>query len=474
MKTFGKILIANRGEIAVRIIRTCQDMGIKTAAIYSDADMNALHVNLADEAYYIGSAEASQSYLDINKVLYTAERCQADAIHPGYGFLSENPEFAEKVENRGFAFIGPSSTCMYKAKPKNRARQLMKIINIPVTPGSDEAITDNGSQGLEQAYEIAAEIGYPVVVKPSGTGGGIGIMVARNREELNRAVKVARSCGSKAFGLTGFYIEKYLSDVKHIEFQVLSDKYGNVIHLGDRDCSIQRRFQKLIEESPCSILSPFMRMKMGAAAIDVAMALNYVGALTVEFFYDPNNGREFYFNEINSRLQVEHCITELTTGYDIVKEQIKIAAGNQLDINQDDVRIQQHAIECRINAEDPVNFMPSPGRIKKMRLPLGFGIRVDEGIYEGYFVPHQYDSLLMKLISWGKSREDAISRMKRALGELIIDGIKTTIPLHRIILEDDDFLEGKYTTTLLQIKDIDKKVHRNNSSESINNVVPSK
>jgi acetyl/propionyl-CoA carboxylase alpha subunit len=324
MKTFGKILIANRGEMAVRIIRTCQDMGIRTAAVYSDADIG-------------------------------------------------------------------------------------------------------------------------------------------NQEDLSRAVKGAQTRGRKAFGLSGFYIEKYLTDVKHVEFQVLGDKFGNVVHLGDRDCSIQRRFQKLIEESPCSILSPFMRMKMGVAAIDVAMALNYVGALTVEFFYNPCNGREFYFNEINSRLQVEHCITELVTGYDLVKQQIRIAAGNQLDINQDDVRMQRHAIECRINAEDPVNFMPSPGKIQKLRFPHGPGIRIDEGVYEGYSVPYQYDSLLMKLLSWGKSREDAISRMKRALAELRIDGVSTTIPLHRVVLEDEDFLEGKYTTGLLKKSDILNKVIRNGS-----------
>lgn len=334
----------------------------------------------------------------------------------------------------------------------------MKMINIPVTPGSDEAIADPGPRGLDQACEIAAEIGYPVVVKPSGTGGGIGITVANDQNELYKAVKGARSRGRKAFGMSGFYIEKYLSDVKHVEFQVLSDKFGNVVHLGDRDCSIQRRFQKLIEESPCPILTSFMRMKMGAAAIDIAMALNYVGALTVEFFYNPCNGREFYFNEINSRLQVEHCITELTTGLDLVKEQIKIAAGNHLDINQDDIRAQHHAIECRINAEDPVNFLPSPGKIQNLRFPLGYGIRVDEGIYEGCLVPHQYDSLLMKLISWGKSREDAISRMKRALAESRIEGIKTTIPLHRVILENEDFLEGTYTTGLLQKNDIHNKM----------------
>ncbi|WAC06291.1 MAG: ATP-grasp domain-containing protein [Thermodesulfobacteriota bacterium] len=458
MKTFKKILIANRGEIAVRIIRTCRDMGIQTAAVYSQADADALHVKLADEAHDIGPAEALQSYLNIEKVLDTAERCGADAIHPGYGFLSENPEFAEMAESRGITFIGPSSSCIYKAKPKNRARQMMKMLNIPVTPGSDEEITDTGSQGLKKAREIAAEIGYPVVVKPSGAGGGIGITRAINQDELDKAVELASTRGRKAFGLSGFYIEKWLTGVKHVEFQVLADKFGHVVHLGDRDCSVQRRFQKLIEVAPCSLLPSFLRMKMGAAAIDVAMTLDYVGALTVEFFYIPGNGLKFYFNEINSRLQVEHGITELVTDFDLVKEQIKIAAGNPLGIKQDDIRMQRYAIECRINAEDPVRFIPSPGTIKKLYLPLGPGIRIDEGIYEGYSVPYQYDSLLMKLMSWGKTRDDAIARMKRALGEMRIEGVKTTVPLHRVVLEDEDFVSGKYTTELLCKKDILEKV----------------
>jgi acetyl-CoA carboxylase biotin carboxylase subunit len=460
-KTFKKVLIANRGEIAVRIIRTCQDMGIRTATIYSEADKSSLHVQLADEAYEIGAAEAVHSYINIEKVLAAAERCGAEAIHPGYGFLSENPEFYEKAENRGIIIVGPSSECMYKAKPKNRARQLMKMINIPVTPGSDEAITDTGNQGIRQAHEIAAVIGYPVVVKPSGAGGGIGIIIARNKNELDKAIEAARSRSQKAFGLSDFYIEKYLTGVKHVEFQILADQFGNVVHLGDRDCSVQRRFQKMIEESPCAVLTPFLRMKMGAAAIDVAMSLNYVGAMTVEFFYVPGTPREFYFNEINSRLQVEHCITEISAGIDLVKQQIKIAAGNQLDINQDDISIKLHAMECRINAEDPVTFLPSPGTITKLRYPLGPSVRIDEGIYEGYTVPFYYDSLLMKLMTWGRGRDEAIARMRRALGELRISGIKTTIPLHRAVLEDDDFLSGTYTTDLLDKPTLKNKIMEN-------------
>ncbi|MEQ8162496.1 MAG: biotin carboxylase N-terminal domain-containing protein [Smithellaceae bacterium] len=464
-KKFNKILIANRGEIAVRIIRTCQDMGIQTATVYSEIDADALHVHLADEAYEIGPPEALESYLNFEKVLEVAQRCGAEAIHPGYGFLSENPEFFDAAENRRITIIGPSSECMSRAKPKNRARQLMKMINIPVTPGSDEAITDTGSRGLSQAREIAAEIGYPVVVKPAGAGGGIGIMIAKNQQELDKAVETAKYRGQKAFGLSSFYIEKYLSGVKHVEFQVLADRFGNVVHLGERDCSIQRRFQKLIEEAPCPILTPFLRMKMGAAAIDVAMTLNYVGALTVEFFYMPGTQREFYFNEINSRLQCEHCITEMATGIDIVKQQIKIAAGNQLDIDQDDITMKSHALECRINAEDPVKFLPSPGTIQKLRYPHGPAVRVDEGIYEGYTVPFYYDSLLMKLITWGKGREESITRMKRALTELRIKGLKTTIPLHQAVLEDDDFLSGMYSTDLLNKPELKNKIKEKASKE---------
>ena len=448
MEKFKKILIANRGEIAVRIIRTCRDMGIRTVAVYSQADADALHVKLADEAIEIGAPEALESYLNFEKVINAAKQSGVDAIHPGYGFLAENPEFVERCEKEKFTFIGPSSECMFKAKPKNRARQLMKMLNIPVTPGCDDAITNGTENGMRQAKEIAAEIGYPVIVKPSGGGGGIGIKIAKNEEELTRAIYSAETRGREAFGTSSFYIEKYLHGMKHVEFQVLADKYGNVVHLGERDCSIQRRFQKLIEEAPCPIVNPFWRMKMGAAAIDVALALDYVGALTVEFFYFADE-RKFYFNEINSRLQVEHCVTELITGIDIVREQIRIAAGGELSFSQDDIRMNLHALECRINAEDSLrNFIPSPGIIQKLRLPHGSGIRVDEGIYEGYNFPFYYDSLMLKLMSVGKTREDAIARMKRALMELELKGNKTTIPFHNLILNREEFLNGDYTTDL--------------------------
>lgn len=448
MGKFQKILIANRGEIAVRIIRTCKDMGIRTAVVYSQADTDALHVRLADEAYEIGLPEALESYLNFEKILAVAKQAGVDAIHPGYGFLAENPEFVELCEARNIIFIGPSSTCMYKAKPKNRARQMMKMINIPVTPGCDDAITNETEEGMRRAREIASEVGYPVIVKPSGGGGGIGIMIARNEAELSRAIVGAETRGRKAFGTSSFYIEKYLQGMKHVEFQILADKYGNVVHLGERDCSVQRRFQKLIEEAPCPIVSPFWRMKMGAAAIDVALALDYVGALTVEFFYFPDE-RKFYFNEINSRLQVEHCVTEQVTGIDIIREQIRIAEGEELSFNQDDIRMNLHTIECRINAEDALrNFIPSPGVINQLRLPQGPGLRIDEGIYEGYSFPFYYDSLMMKLMSTGKTRDIAIARMKRALSELELKGVRTTIPFHKIMLENDDFTSGNYTTDL--------------------------
>ncbi|HOJ52446.1 MAG TPA: acetyl-CoA carboxylase biotin carboxylase subunit [Syntrophales bacterium] len=458
MHRFKKILIANRGEIAVRIIRACKEMGIKSAVVFSEIDRNSLHVLLADEKYEIGPAPANESYLRMDKIIDTALRIKADAIHPGYGFLAENPEFSEKCEENGITFIGPPSHCMAKAKPKNRARQLMKMINIPVTPGFDEAIKDGSSSELNKAREIAAELGYPVIVKPSGGGGGIGIMKVDNEKELIASIEKTERHAISAFGTSYFYIEKFIRNAKHIEFQVLADRHGNVIHLGERDCSVQRRFQKLIEEAPCPIMTPFWRMKMGAAAIDVALALEYVGALTVEFFYLPEE-RKFYFNEINCRLQVEHGVTEVITGIDIVKEQILIAQGEELSIDQDDIRFMGHAVECRINAEDAKrNFMPSPGKINGLRLPQGPGIRVDEGIYEGYEIPYHYDSLLMKIISHGQNRKEAICRMKRAIEEMEIDGPKTTIPFHLTILDDEDFLSGEYTTDLATREQIWQKI----------------
>jgi acetyl-CoA carboxylase biotin carboxylase subunit len=455
---FHKIMIANRGEIAVRVIRTCKEMGISTVAIYSDADANSLHVMLADEAHHIGPPQAVFSYLNMNKLLEIAIRSEVDAIHPGYGFLSENAEFAEMCEKQGITFIGPSSDCMRKVKPKHRARELMKILNIPVVQGADEPLTASTREELAYVAEVADAIGYPVIVKPSGGGGGIGMAVAKNREDLENAVHYAEEIGAKVFGVSSFYLEKFLTGVKHVEIQVLADKYGNIIHLGERDCSIQRRHQKLIEEAPCQILSPHLRMKMCVAALDVAVALQYVNALTVEFFYLPES-REFYFNEVNSRLQVEHCVTELAANVDIVKEQIRIAAGEKLSYSQDEVGLNAHAIDCRITAEDVSrNFFPSPGCITRLRFPHGLGVRIDEGVYEGYEVPHYYDSLLFKLMVRGKTRDEAILRMKRALDEIRVEGIQTNVPFHQMALVDETFKSGDYTTDFVASRNIVQKV----------------
>jgi acetyl/propionyl-CoA carboxylase alpha subunit len=348
---------------------------------------------------------------------------------------------------------------MYKVKPKDAARQLMRLLNIPVLPGYDQTLMDSTSEGFRQVQEVAESINYPVVIKPSGGGGGIGMIVARNQEELRRAVVSVESRGRKVFGVSSFYVEKLLANIKHIEFQVLADKYGNVVLLDERDCSIQRRFQKLIEEAPCHILSPHLRMKMGAAALDIALAMKYVNAMTVEFFYIPKT-QEYYFNEVNTRLlQVEHCVTELVTDVDIVKEQIKIAAGEPLTYTQDDISRRACAIECRITAEDVArNFLPCPGMIKTLHLPQGLGIRIDEGIFEGYTVPFYYDPLLLKLMTWGKTRSEAISRMKRALNELRIEGIETNLSFHRISLDDKLFNSGQYTTDFVDKQQIVSRV----------------
>jgi len=433
-------------------------MGISPVAVYSEVDADSLHVRLADEAYPIGPAETIHSYLNAEKILEVARTCQADAIHPGYGFLAENPKFVEMCEQQGLTFIGPPSQSMYKVKPKHAARDLMKLLNIPVVPGHDHILLNSTTEGFRQVQEVAESIGYPVIVKPSGGGGGIGMTIAHNREELGNAVRSVEGRGRKLFGVSSFYIEKYLTNIKHIEFQVLADKYGNVIHLGERDCSIQRRFQKLIEEAPCSILSPHLRMKMGAAALDIALAMKYVNAMTVEFFYLPQT-QEFFFNEVNTRLQVEHCVTELVTDVDIVKEQIKIAAGEQLSYTQDDINRKAWAIECRITAEDVArNFLPSPGQITGLHLPHGPGLRIDEGIYEGYTIPFYYDPLLCKMMTWGKTRNEAILRMKRAMNETRIEGIVTNLPFHRIALEDTQFNNGQYTTDFIEKQQIVKKV----------------
>ncbi len=447
---FKKILIANRGEIAVRIIRTCREMGIKTVAVYSDADADSLHVKLADEAYHIGPAEAVRSYLDKEKILGVAAASNAEALHPGYGFLSENPDFVGMCQKRGVVFIGPPAESMCLAKPKSNARRMMSRINIPVVPGFDETITETDGTREKRLEEIAEGIGYPVIIKPAGGGGGIGMVVVRSQPELIKAVRSIEERLGNLFGISSWYIEKYLTNIKHVELQVLADKFGNVIHLGERDCSIQRRFQKLVEETPCHILPPGVREKMAAAAIDIARALKYVNALTIEFIYVPET-QEYFFNEVNTRLQVEHCVTEMAGNIDIVKEQIKIAAGEPLSYSQDEICLRGYALECRITAEDVRrNFIPCPGTITGLRLPHGMGIRIDEGVYEGCEVPFYYDPLLLKVMTWGLTREEAIARMKRAITEMQINGVETTLPFHRLVLDDEVFRAGLHTTDYLE------------------------
>jgi acetyl-CoA carboxylase biotin carboxylase subunit len=457
---FKTILIANRGEIAVRIIRTCREMGLKAVTVYSEADPESLHVKLADEAYLIGPPETAQSYLNMSKILEVAKSAKVDAIHPGYGFLAENPEFAELCEHQGMTFIGPTSESMWKVKPKYAARNLMSLLNIPVVPGHDQVLTGDTGKNYKRIAEVAEHIGYPVIMKPSGGGGGIGMTIAHNEKQLIDAVLTVEGRGKALFGISSFYIEKYLTGIKHIEFQVLADKYGNVVHLGERECSIQRRFQKLIEEAPCSALTPHLRMKMGAAALDIALAMKYVNALTVEFFYIPKT-QEFFFNEVNTRLQVEHCVTELATDVDIVREQIRIAAGEKLSLTQDEINRKAWAIECRITAENTaMNFMPSPGKITGLQFPHGPGLRIDEGIYDGYTVPFYYDPLLFKIMAWGKTREEARLRMKRAIEETKVGGIHTSLDFHKIALEEKEFINGDYSTDFIDKHDIVKQARK--------------
>ena len=455
---FKKILVANRSEIALRAVRECREMGIGSVAVYSDADAEALFVKHADEAYPLGDPEPAASYLNVEKILDIARQSGAEAIYPGYGFLAENPKFVEECEARGIEFIGPPSKSMNAAKPKHRSRDLMKSSGIPVTPGSDGAIEDES--GMAKAFEIAEGIGYPVIVKPSGAGGGIGMKVANSQDELAAAMEYAKSLGSEAFGVAAFYLEKYVARAKHIEFQILADKKGNVVYVSDRECSVQRRYQKLIEEAPSPIMTPELRQKMGATAVQIAKLLNYVNALTVEFIYSMDD-KEYYFNECNTRIQVEHHLTELLTGINLDKEQISIAAGEELGYGQDDIKLNGWSIECRINAEDPfMNFMPAPGTITAYDPPGGFGVRVDGGVYAGYAMPFYYDSLIAKLLSWGRNRDEAIATMKRAVQEYRIEGAKTNIPFHIVALDDECFRNGDYTTHFIQEQGISKKLRQ--------------
>jgi acetyl-CoA carboxylase, biotin carboxylase subunit len=440
---FKKILIANRGEIAVRVIRACRELGIASVAVYSDVDRASLHVRKADEAYPIGSAAATESYLNIPKILDAAKRSGAEAIHPGYGFLSENPKFAQACADAGVKFIGPSAASMEMMGSKTRARQHMEKANVPFVPG-----TSRGLQSVQEAEKAAAEIGYPVMLKAAAGGGGKGMRLVNSPQELRSALEGARSEAERAFGDDEVYMEKYIVNPRHIEMQVLADEYGNTVWLGERECSIQRRHQKVMEEAPSPLVDAEMRRSMGEIAVRVAKAASYTNAGTIEFLSDQN--KNFYFLEMNTRLQVEHPVTELITGLDLVHLQIRIAAGERLPFTQNDIQIRGHAIECRIYAEDPDNnYFPSPGKITLLLTPAGPGIRRDSGMYEGWSVPIDYDPLLAKLIGYGTDREQTIGRLTRALNEYFVGGIKTNISLFRRILNDADFQAGRLHTGFL-------------------------
>ena len=440
---FSKILIANRGEIALRIIRACKELGVKTVAVYSEADATSLHVRMADEAVCIGKAMASTSYLNIPNIISVAEITDVEAVHPGYGFLAEDAHFAEICESCQIKFIGPSPENMRLMGDKMAAKDTMKKAGIPVIPGSDEVLKTK-----EDALKEAKKIGYPVIIKASAGGGGKGMRVCHNDVRLVNAFMTASSEAEAAFGNPAVYMEKYIQAPRHIEFQILADEHGNIVHLGERDCTIQRRHQKLVEESPSASLNEKMRKKMGAAAIKGAAAVNYRGAGTMEFLLD---GDDFYFMEMNTRIQVEHPVTEMVTGVDLIKEQIKIAAGSKLPFTQDDIKIEGAAIECRINAEDPDNdFRPCPGKISALNIPGGLGVRVDTHVYAGYEIPPFYDSMIAKLITYGKTREEAIKTMQRALGEFFIEPIKTTVDFQKRVLADADFQKGDFTTHFVE------------------------
>jgi acetyl-CoA carboxylase biotin carboxylase subunit len=438
---FKKILIANRGEIALRIIRTCKEMGIKTVAVYSTADRESLHVRFADEAVCIGPPRSSDSYLNILQILAAAEITNADAIHPGYGFLSENAKFAEVCRDYNIKFIGPTPESIRAMGDKITAKETMKKAGVPTVPGSEGLL---GSES--EALSLATEIGYPVIVKATAGGGGRGMRVIWKAEELVPAMESARMEAAAAFGNDGLYMEKYIEEPRHIEIQVVGDQFGKACHLSERDCSIQRRHQKLIEESPSPFMTDELRERMGEAAVRGALAVNYEGAGTIEFLVDKY--RNFYFMEMNTRIQVEHPVTEEVIDYDLIKEQIKVAAG--IPISGKNYIPNMHAIECRINAEDPYNdFRPSPGRITTLHVPGGHGVRVDTHIYSGYLVPPHYDSMIAKLITVAQTREEAIATMERALSEFVVEGIKTTIPFHLQMLKDPNFIAGQFNTQYL-------------------------
>jgi acetyl-CoA carboxylase, biotin carboxylase subunit len=454
MKLFRKILISNRGEIAVRIIRACRELGIRTVAVYSDVDRESLHVRLADESVCIGPASPTQSYLNIPAILSAGEITDSDAIHPGYGFLSENHHFAEACMTSGITFIGPTPENIRLGGDKAKARQMMRRKGVPVVDGSDGPVATE-----EIAVKVAKKIGFPVVLKASAGGGGHGMKIVKEEKDLEQAFYMAQREALTAFGNSEIYIEEYISEMRHVEVQIIADNKGNTIHLNERDCSIQRRHQKLIEESP----SPFttsekFRKRICELGVKAARAIKYRNVGTVEFIVDARGN--IYFIEINTRVQVEHPVTEAVTGIDIIKEQIKLAAGLPLEYKQNQIRLSGHALECRINAEDPERFIPSPGKITFLSLPGGPGVRVDTAIYQGYVIPSQYDSLIAKLIVHGKDRSEAIVKMKRALDEFIIEGVNTTIPFHKKVLNNQDFIDGNFNTQFLE------KMNGSNVSEN--------
>jgi len=433
---FEKILIANRGEIALRIHRACQEMGIATVAVHSTADADAMHVRLADESVCIGPPQAAQSYLNIPALIAAAEITNADAIHPGYGFLSENAKFAEIVEAHGMTFIGPKPEHIRLMGDKIAAKAAMGSLGVPMVPGSDGAITSD-----EVAYQVAAKIGYPLLVKAAAGGGGRGMKVARDESQLPIALSTARTEAKAAFGDDAVYLERYLDHPRHIEIQLIADSFGKVVHLGERDCSMQRRHQKILEEAPSPAINEDERAQIGQRVVDALSQLGYLGVGTVEFLYDDG---KFYFIEMNTRVQVEHPVTEMITGIDIVREQIRIAAGMPMSFDQSDVTINGHAIECRINAENPRTFMPAPGRIGSYHPPGGLGVRVDSAVYAGYKIPPFYDSMIGKLIVHGRNRNECLMRLRRALKEFVVDGVETTIPLHLDLIAQPDFIDGNY------------------------------
>jgi len=440
---FKKILVANRGEIAVRVIRACREMGITAAAVYSDVDRAALHVLKADEAYGIGPAAAVESYLNIDRIVEVARRCGADAVHPGYGFLSENPRFAQACAEAGIKFVGPFPESMELMGSKTRARQGMEKAGVPFVPG-----TSHGIESLAEAQKVATELGYPIMLKAAAGGGGKGMRLVESEGDFASALEAARSESQRAFGDGEVYMEKAIVNPRHIEMQILADEHGNCVYLGERECSVQRRHQKVLEESPSPVVTPEMRKKMGGVAVRVAKAAGYANAGTIEFLTDGEGN--FYFLEMNTRLQVEHPVTELVSGLDLVQLQIRIAAGEKLPFTQRDVELRGHAIECRVYAEDPANdYFPSPGEITVLSEPSGPGIRVDSGIYQGWNVPLEYDPLLAKLIGYGESREQAIGRLKRALEEYVVGGVKTNLTLFKQILSNPEFLAGNTDTGLI-------------------------